>query len=194
MRSTKDASSACFTYPSLLRRSFPLVRYGDGIRRPVGTEGEYRGRIPLRQGGKCAAASSTAWPSTPRSPPNSAPAALAGPRIVRATRWFRDQGLALRRVLTDSGKRSRPRAFRHVVQLLGLTHARTRPYRPQTNGECERWIRTALGECLYLKVFSSSTKRRRPLERFVPWYKEARPHLGLGGRTPRQRLREKLAA
>lgn len=115
-------------------------------------------------------------------------------RIVRATRWFRDQGLALRRVLTDSGKRSRPRAFRHVVQLLGLTHARTRPYRPQTNGECERWIRTALGECLYLKVFSSSTKRRRPLERFVPWYKEARPHLGLGGRTPRQRLREKLAA
>jgi transposase InsO family protein len=67
-------------------------------------------------------------------------------------------------------------------------------YRPQTNGKCERWIRTVLTECLYREAFAGSVERRRSLERFVSWYNEVRPHLGIGGRTPRQRLREKLAA
>jgi transposase InsO family protein len=64
----------------------------------------------------------------------------------------------------------------------------------QRNGKCERWIRTVLAECLYLEVFSSSGERRVALARFVTWYNEVRPHLGIGGRTPRQRFTEKLAA
>jgi transposase InsO family protein len=86
------------------------------------------------------------------------------------------------------------RAFRRAARLLGLKHSRTRPYRPQTNGWCERWIRTVLVECLYLEVFAGSDQRRCALDRFVTWYNEVRPHLGIGGRTPRQRLNEKLAA
>jgi transposase InsO family protein len=84
--------------------------------------------------------------------------------------------------------------LRAVVRRLGLRHSRTRPYRPQTNGKCERRIRTVLAECLYLEVFSSSGERRVALARFVTWYNEVRPHLGIGGRTPRQRFTEKLAA
>ncbi len=112
--------------------------------------------------------------------------------LVRALRWFRAQGVRVRRLLTDNGSPYRSRIFGRVARLLGIKHSRTRPYRPQTNGKCERWIRTVLSECLYLEVFGSSEDRRRALERFVAWYNEERPHLGIGGRTPRQRLSEKL--
>jgi transposase InsO family protein len=51
-----------------------------------------------------------------------------------------------------------------------------------------------LSECLYLEVFASSAQRRLALDRFIGYYNDRRPHLGIGGRTPRQRLSEKLAA
>jgi transposase InsO family protein len=86
------------------------------------------------------------------------------------------------------------RRFRRAARWLGLRHIRTRPYHPQTNGKVERWMRTVLSECLYREVFGSSAERRLALQRFVGYYNEVRPHLGIGGRTPRQRLSEKLAA
>jgi len=114
--------------------------------------------------------------------------------LVRALRWYRAQGITVQRLLSDNGSPYVSRALRAVVRRLGLKHSRTRPYRPQTNGKCERWIRTVLAECLYLEVFSGSPERRLALDRFVRYYNEVRPHLGIGGRTPRQRLREKQAA
>ena len=51
-----------------------------------------------------------------------------------------------------------------------------------------------LSGCLYLEVFTSSVERRLALDRFVGYYNWVRPHLGIDGRTPRQRLDEKLAA
>ena len=113
---------------------------------------------------------------------------------LRALRWFAEQGVAVRRVLTDNGSAYRSRVFRAALRRLSIKHSRTRPYRPQTNGKVERWIRTVLSECLYLEVFSSSGARRLALERFIEYYNDRRPHLGIGGRTPRRRLSEKLAA
>lgn len=78
-----------------------------------------------------------------------------------------------------------PRAIRQI---------RTRPYRPQTNGKVERWIRTVLSESHYREAFGSSSERAAALARFVDYYDDERPHLGIGARTPRQRLAEKLAA
>lgn len=114
--------------------------------------------------------------------------------LVRALRWFRSQGVRVRRILSDNGAAYRSRVFGRLLRRLMVAHTRTRPYRPQTNGKVERWIRTVLAECLYREVFASSDERRGALERFVLWYNEMRPHLGIGGRTPRQRLEEKLAA
>jgi transposase InsO family protein len=113
---------------------------------------------------------------------------------LRALRWFREQGVSVRRVLTDNGSAYRSRVFRAALRRLSIRHSRTRPYRPQTNGKVERWIRTVLSECLYLEVFGSGEARRLALERFIGYYNDRRPHLGIDGRTPRRRLSEKLAA
>jgi transposase InsO family protein len=112
---------------------------------------------------------------------------------LRAVRWFGAQGVTVQRVLSDNGAPYRSRAFGRLLRRLGVRHIRTRPYRPQTNGKVERWIRTVLSECLYLEVFTGSDQRRLALERFIAYYNGVRPHLGIGGRTPRQRLRERLA-
>jgi transposase InsO family protein len=114
--------------------------------------------------------------------------------LLRALRWFAEQGIRVWRVLTDNGSPYRSRVFRAALRRLSIKHKRTRPYRPQTNGKVERWIRTVLSECLYLEVFGSGQQRRLALERFIEYYNSRRPHLGIGGRTPHQRLREKLAA
>lgn len=114
--------------------------------------------------------------------------------VLRALRWFRAQGIGVQRILTDNGSPYRSRVFRAALRRLSIKHKRTRPYRPQTNGKVERWIRTVLSECLYLEVFGDGQQRRLALERFIGYYNDRRPHLGIGGRTPRRRLREKLAA
>jgi transposase InsO family protein len=114
--------------------------------------------------------------------------------LVRAVRWFWAQGIRIQRLLTDNGSPYRSRVFGRARRWLGLRHSRTRPYRPQTNGKAERWIRTVLSECLYVEVFHSADERRLALARFVGYYNGQRPHLGIDGRTPRQRLAELMAA
>jgi len=114
---------------------------------------------------------------------------------VRALRWFAAQGIVVERVLTDNGSAYRSRPFARVMRVAGLRHIRTRPYRPQTNGKVERWIRTVLSECLYLEVFTSSLDRRRALQRYLAFYNDRRPHLAFkGGPPPRQRLAQLTAA
>ncbi|HYK95440.1 MAG TPA: IS481 family transposase, partial [Candidatus Dormibacteraeota bacterium] len=107
--------------------------------------------------------------------------------LVRALRWYRRQGVLVRRILSDNGAAYRSRVFGRVVRRLIGRRSWTRPYRPQTNGKAERWIRTVLSESLYVEVFSSSAERQVALGRFVEYYNDVRPHLGLGGQTPRQR-------
>ncbi len=114
--------------------------------------------------------------------------------MIRALRWFREQGVRVWRVLTDNGSPYRSRVFGSALRRLSIKHKRTRPYRPQTNGKVERWMRTVLSECLYLEVFGSSQQRRLALARFIGYYNGVRPHLGIGGPDLRDgaRLRGRL--
>lgn len=112
---------------------------------------------------------------------------------ARALRWFAIQGVTVERLLSDNGSPYRSRPFARVLRWSGIRHIRTRPYRPQTNGKAERWMRTVLSECLYLEVFASGEQRRRRLAAFVPFYNDRRPHLALQGSPPRTRLNQLLA-
>lgn len=114
--------------------------------------------------------------------------------LVRAVRWFRAQGIRADRILTDNGSPYQSKAWRRVCRLAGLRHRRTQPYHPQTNGKAERWIQTALRECLYLEVFHDCEQRQAGLSQFVRWYNTHRPHRALKGMSPQARLTQLQAA
>ena len=66
--------------------------------------------------------------------------------LRRAVAFYADHGIRVERVLTDNGNPYRSRAFVAACAELAIRPRRTRPYRPQTNGKAERFIRTLLSE------------------------------------------------
>jgi transposase InsO family protein len=94
------------------------------------------------------------------------------------------------RVMTDNGSAYVSAVFAIACRGLGLKHCRTRPYRPQTNGKAERFIRTMLREWAYAAVYGSSAERTGALSRWLERYNTTRRHGALGHRPPIVRLRE----
>lgn len=106
----------------------------------------------------------------------------------RAHAWFADHNITVERLLTDNGACYRSRAFAAVLDQLGVTHTRTQPRRPQTNGKVERFNRTLLDEWAYVRVYRSDTARTRALDRWLHLYNHHRAHSSLGGRAPMQTI------
>lgn len=111
--------------------------------------------------------------------------------LAQAVAWFQRQGLRCRALLTDNGGGYRGHRFRHLRRHLGLRHVWTRPYRPQTNGKAERFIRTTLKGWAYHAAYRSSLERARALPEWLRYYNTERPHTALGFTTPAQRLARK---
>jgi transposase InsO family protein len=74
---------------------------------------------------------------------------------------------------------------------LQIRHHFTRPYRPQTNGKAERFIRTRLHEWAYAQAYGRSVCRTRALPTYLRFYNAERRHTALQFRTPLQRLATK---
>jgi transposase InsO family protein len=108
--------------------------------------------------------------------------------LERGVEWFASLGIRVQRVLTDNGSAYRSARFHDVCELLDLHHRRTRPYRPQTNGKCERWNRTLEHEALPHRFLPSLEAREVVIDNFVHSYNSDRPHTALKGKTPFQRL------
>ena len=90
----------------------------------------------------------------------------------------------MQRVLTDNGPCYRSHPWRDTLAALGITHLRTRPYRPQTNGKAERFNRTLLNEWAYQRLYTSEQSRRAALPTWLHHYNHHRPHTALGGKPP----------
>jgi len=73
--------------------------------------------------------------------------------LRRAVRFFRRYGIRVERVLTDNGPAYRSAIHALACRALGIRHLRTRPYRPQTNGKAERFIRTLLSGWAYGAIY-----------------------------------------
>jgi transposase InsO family protein len=86
--------------------------------------------------------------------------------LTRAQAWFAARGVTIQRVLSDNGACYRSHQWAQTCQQLGITHKRTRPYRPQTNGKVERFNRTLLAEWAYRRLYASEQARRAA---FGPW-------------------------
>ena len=80
--------------------------------------------------------------------------------LQRAVAWFADRGVTVERVLSDNGSAYRSYAWRDACAELGITHKRTRPYRPQTNGKIERFHRTLADGWAYARFYDSETEQR----------------------------------
>lgn len=112
--------------------------------------------------------------------------------LTRARDWFGAQGIRLRALLTDNGGAYRSGVFQSAVHAARLRHRRTKPYRPQTNGKAERFIRTLLHEWAYAQAYRHSTFRTAQLSRYLRFYNTERRHSALTFATPAQRLAAKL--
>jgi transposase InsO family protein len=108
--------------------------------------------------------------------------------LRRAVAFFRSMGIRVERVMTDNGSAYISRLHRGYIQLLGARHLRTRPWRPQTNGKAERFIRTMLNGWAYAAVYGTSDERARALPGWLELYNRRRPHGSLSRQTPTQRL------
>lgn len=112
--------------------------------------------------------------------------------LHRALAFFARHGIHAERVLTDNGSPYVSAAHAIACRLLGLKHLRTRPYRPQTNGKAERFIRTMLGGWAYGAIYASSAERTAALDGWLWHYNHRRPHAALSRQTPAQRLNNLL--
>ena len=79
--------------------------------------------------------------------------------LARAVAFYRRYGVRIERVLTDNGSGYRSTVHALACKALGIRHLRTRPYRPQTNGKAERFIRTLLAGWAYGAIYGSSSER-----------------------------------
>ncbi len=92
------------------------------------------------------------------------------------------------RIITDNGPQFIAKDFKEFIRVAGMTHVKTSPYYPQSNGKIERWFKTLKGECIRLKVPLSLEDARRILAEFVDHYNNVRLHSAIGYVTPRDRL------
>ena len=104
--------------------------------------------------------------------------------LRRALAFYRRHGVKVERILTDNGPCYR--AVMHAVacRQLGIRHIHTRPYRPQTNGKAERFIRTLLYGWAYGAIYGSSQERTRALDGWLWHYNHRRRHSALSHQPP----------
>jgi putative transposase len=92
------------------------------------------------------------------------------------------------RIISDNGPQFLARDFKEFIRLAGMTHVKTSPYYPQSNGKIERWHKTLKGECIRVKVPLSLDDARRLVAEYVAHYNEARLHSAIGYVTPQDKL------
>ena len=104
--------------------------------------------------------------------------------LRRAVAFFARYGIRVEQLLTDNGAGYRSLLHALTCKQLGIRHLRTRPYRPQTNGKAERFIRTLLGGWAYAAVYASSSERTAALDGWLWHYNHRRRHAALGHQAP----------
>jgi len=114
--------------------------------------------------------------------------------LRRAIAFFERHGMKVRELLTDNGSPYRSAVHAIACRTLGIRHLRTRPYRPQTNGKAERFIRTLLGGWAYGAIYRDSTERTAALDGWLWTYNHRRRHQALGRQTPINRLNNLLGS
>ena len=114
--------------------------------------------------------------------------------LHRAVAFYRRHGITVERLMTDNGSAYRSTLHAIACRAMGIRHLRTRPYRPQTNGKAERFIRTMLGGWAYGALYRNSTDRTAALDGWLYHYNHHRRHAAIGRQAPINRLNNLLGS
>ncbi len=114
--------------------------------------------------------------------------------LRRAIAFYERHGMQVQELLTDNGSPYRSAVHAIACRALGIRHLRTRPYRPQTNGKAERFIRTMLGGWAYGAIYRDSAERTAALDGWLWTYNHRRPHQAIGRQTPINRMNNLLGS
>lgn len=103
-----------------------------------------------------------------------------------ANAFFAAAGITVTAVMTDNGSCYRSLDF--AAALGPIKHVWTRPNGPQINEKVERFNRTLATEWAYAASYSTDEARAAEYPRWLHHYNHHRPHTGIGGQTPPQRV------
>jgi transposase InsO family protein len=104
--------------------------------------------------------------------------------LRRAVAFYARFGIKVEQLLTDNGSAYISTIHALTCRAIGIKHIRTRPYRPQTNGKAERFIRTLLAGWAYGAIYASSNERTAALDGWLWFYNHRRRHSALGHQPP----------
>lgn len=105
--------------------------------------------------------------------------------VQRARERFPD---ARPRIISDNGPQFIAKDFKQFIRLAGMTHVRTSPYYPQSNGKLERWHQTLKVTTIRPKAPQSLDEARRMIAAFVAYYNHQRLHSAIGFIAPADQL------
>lgn len=88
------------------------------------------------------------------------------------------------RIISDNGPQFIAKDFKEYIRISGISHVRTSPYYPQSNGKIERWHRTIKGECIRPGVLLSLEDARMVLGRYIDNYNNERLNSAIGYIAP----------
>src|SRR3954466_14596836 len=112
--------------------------------------------------------------------------------LRRAVKHFASYGITVEQLIPDNGSPYRSSVHAIACRALHIRHLRTRPYRPQTNGKAERFIRTLLGGWAYGALYRNSRERTAALDGWLDYYNHRRHHSAIGRQPPISRLNNLL--
>jgi transposase InsO family protein len=111
--------------------------------------------------------------------------------LQRAKEKFPD---AQPRIISDNGPQFIARDFKEFIRISGMTHVRTSPYYPQSNGKLERYHKTIKSRCIRVRTPLSLDDATRIVAEFVEHYNNRRLHSAIGYITPKDKLEGKAEA
>jgi putative transposase len=92
------------------------------------------------------------------------------------------------RIISDNGPQFIARDFKEFIRISGMTHVRTSPYYPQSNGKLERWHKSLKAECIRPGTPLTPEDARRLIQQYVDRYNSVRLHSAIGFITPADML------
>ena len=91
-------------------------------------------------------------------------------------------------LITDNGPQFIAKEFKKFIRISGMTHVRTSPYYPQSNGKIERWHQTIKKESIRPRCLLNLADAKRLVSDYVDYYNNDRLHSSLGYITPKDKM------